>query len=233
MDNDWVGAPTPRNPGITLLARAFPEESQSAVIPSCNSQGLHISNRSAGTCSGGVSWSGGRVHTFRHEGIRARSFMGVRPAKSTRLSRANRRRRKRPSSLNVFDGHTRVTSASPGRLNNFWKVYRCKALGFLLAGQDNRACGAASATLRELTCPKVTAILPTWSVTHIRSPDGSALTLFQSYRETMTLRISGRAFRISSNPFRTTMIIPQIATSRLTMRKLKHTKWKVRRWWGR
>ena len=41
------------------------------------SQGLHGSNGSVGTRSGGVRWGGGRVHTIRHEGIRARSFMGV------------------------------------------------------------------------------------------------------------------------------------------------------------
>lgn len=93
--------------------------------------------------------------------------------------------KKPPSSLNTFDEDTRATSASPGRLDNFWEVYRCEALGFLLAEQDNRACGAASATLREFACPKVTAILPAWLVILICSPDDSTLTSFQSYRETM------------------------------------------------
>jgi len=105
---------------------------------------------------------------------------------TTRLNRANRRRSNHPSSLSIFDGHTRATSASPGRLDNFWKVCRCEALGFLLAEQDNRACGAASATLRELTCPKVTPILPAWSVIQVCSLDGSTLTSFQFCRATMT-----------------------------------------------
>jgi len=85
-----------------------------------------------------------------------------RPA--ARLSRANRRRRNHPSSLKIFDGDTRVTSASPWRLDNFWEVHRYETLGLLLAEQDNRAYRQAAATLRELACPKVTAILPAWLV---------------------------------------------------------------------
>jgi len=83
-------------------------------------------------------------------------------------------------SLNILDGHPRTTSASSGRLDSLWQVYRYETLGLLLEEQGHRARGETAAALCERAYLKVATILPTWSVSGLSSPGGLALTLISS-----------------------------------------------------
>ena len=106
-------------------------------------------------------------------------YMGVRRL-ATPFNRVNRRRLNRFLFLNILDGHTRATSASPGRIDNFWKVHRYETLDLLFAKQGDGACRETTADLCEWACLRVVATVSERSVSHGRSVVGSVLTLSYS-----------------------------------------------------